>query len=433
MFQSNETDQPAGGSASESGAPLPADAAVAADAPPAAQPATVESITADLTSEISTLLGPTFDQTSWTGWMMLFLGILGGLMVGKLISTTLRSMSARLADRGRRFRSLVLKDAAGPANLAFITAGLAIGLQWIHLSPALGTFSLKAISFLYIVSVGWLVFNLVDVVDNALRAMTAKTETRVDDTVLELVRKALRIFVVVVFALFIAQNTFDADITAWLAGLGIAGLAVSLAAQDSVKNLFGSITVLLDRPFVLGDRIIMKNVDGTVESIGFRSTRVRTADGHLITVPNNQFIGEIVENASARRFMARRMELTIAGDTPPEKVDLAVKLVRDILSDPALSEPLTASRRPSQVFFNNFNPDSLNIMVRYWYQLNPPMWDASTYLEHVEQINRRILRAFAEAGIEFAMPTHTVFLANAPERNLSLEFHQPAAPPPNAS
>src|SRR5690606_23160639 len=135
------------------------------------------------------------------------------------------------------------------------------------------------IAFLYIIAIGWFIYNLVDLVDIALRRLTAKTASKLDDMIAPLIRKALRIFVVVIFVLFVAENVFGADITAWLAGLGIAGLAVSLSAQDSIKNLFGSITILLDKPFPVGDRIIFNGTDGFIEEIGFRSTRIRTFGG----------------------------------------------------------------------------------------------------------------------------------------------------------
>src|SRR5690606_22104370 len=120
------------------------------------------------------------------------------------------------------------------------------------MSPAVAGFSERILSLLYIISGGWFLYNLVDLVDLAMRHYTARTQSTFDDQVVPLVRKTLRIFLVVVVVLFTAENVFKADITAWLAGLGIAGLAVSLAAQDSLKNLFGSLTIFLDRPFAIG-------------------------------------------------------------------------------------------------------------------------------------------------------------------------------------
>lgn len=115
--------------------------------------------------------------------------------------------------------------------------------------------------------------------------------------------------------------------------LGIAGLAVSLAAQDSIKNLFGSVTIFIDNPFSVGDRIVFSGTDGFVEEIGFRSTRIRTLTGHLVTVPNMKFIDEAVENITARPYIRRTMNMTITYDTPPDKIEQAVQIIRDLLAE----------------------------------------------------------------------------------------------------
>src|SRR5690606_32061149 len=133
------------------------------------------------------------------------------------------------------------------------------------------------------------------------------------------------------FTLFVAQNVFGLDITGWLAGLGLAGLAVSLAAQDSVKNLFGWATVVFDRPFTTGDFVNYGGTLGTVEDISFRSTKLRMITGHLYTIPNMKWIDGTVENISARGFIRRDLNLSLTYDTTPEKVDEAVRIVEDIL------------------------------------------------------------------------------------------------------
>src|SRR5690606_3820215 len=152
--------------------------------------------------------------------------------------------------------------------------------------PAVAGFTARVLALLYIIAGGWFLYNLVDLVDVALQRYTLRTKSTFDDQIVPLVRKTLRIFLVVVIVLFTAENVFDADITAWLAGLGIAGLAVSLAAQDSLKNLFGSLTIFLDRPFAVGHFVTYNGFTGTIEQIGFRSTRLRTLYGHLVTIPN---------------------------------------------------------------------------------------------------------------------------------------------------
>ena len=138
--------------------------------------------------------------------------------------------------------------------------------------------------------------------------------------------------------------------------MGIAGLAVSLAAQDSIKNLFGSITVLVSRPFGLGDRIVFGAYDGTVENISFRDTKIRTVGGHLVTVPNMKFTDGTVENISARPFIARTIDIGLTHDTPPDRVEEALRIIRGILSEPEFAEEMKVPDRDPRAYFKDFGP-----------------------------------------------------------------------------
>ena len=368
----------------------------------------------ELTTQVVEHLGTTISETPLLGWIILFAGILGGLIVGKVAQTVLRQFAERLSARGWIARGMVFRSAAGPVNLALITAGLTIGFTGVVLDRDVAPFVGKIIGLLYVVSLGWFLFNLVDLVDVGIRRITS------DSTILQLIRKALRIFLLIMFSLFVAENFFNANISAWLAGLGLAGLAVSLAAQGPIKNLFGSVTVVLDRPFGLGDRIQFSDKVGVVEKMGFRSTKLRTADGHLVTIPNSKLIEDVVENISARPYIRRSLNVTITYDTPPEKVELALKIIKDLLAQPSMMDTFNLNDFPPRVSFNNFNADSLNIAVMYWYQLNVEGRDWWTYLEQAESFNLQLLFAFNKAGIEFAVPTQTLFLAGDSQRKLAI-------------
>ena len=374
--------------------------------------------------ELIGLFGATFQKTRWWQWFALFLGILLGLVAGKLVAALLNNTSAQLQRNGRETQGMALKDISNPIGLTLLTFGLMVGLQFPHLDPGLQAFVGKIIQFLFILSLGWVLFNLVDVVELALQKLTAKTETQIDDMMVPLIRKSLRIFLVIVFSLFVAQNVFGLNITGWLAGLGIAGLAVSLAAQDSVKNLFGSVTVVLDKTFLVGDFIRFDGEVGTVEEIGFRSTRIRLLSGHLVTVPNMKFIDNKVENIAARPYIRRQMDVTITYDTPPNKINEAVQIVKDILHTHEVVKDgrFDMDNNPPRVAFNELNADSLNIRAYYWYQMaNDPDRGFFTYLQHAQLINTMLFQRFAEAGIEFAFPTQTLFLAGDPARKLAIE------------
>lgn len=372
-------------------------------------------------SELFESFGKVFEDTPHLAWLLLFFGILGGLIAGKIVQSALRKVASKLKVRDREAASVAFEDAASPASLALLTLGITIGMTTVRLTPELEVFAQNIFKFLYIFATGWFFYNLVDLIDVALNRQVEKTQNKLAMQIAPLIRKALRIFIIIIFTLVIAQNVFGVNVTAWLAGLGIAGLAISLAAQDSIKNLFGSITVLLDKPFAVGDRIQFGDDDGFVEEIGFRSTKIRTFGGHLVTVPNMKFIDGTIENVSARPFIRRTLNVTITYDTPPQKIREAIQIIKDLLDSEELAEPFKPDERPPRVYFSEFNSDSLNIVVTYWYFLDEPAGrDWWGYMQHGERFNLELFEAYGKAGIDFAFPTQTLYLAGDPDRQLSV-------------
>jgi len=366
-------------------------------------------------------------QNDWVDWLVLLGAIFAGLVVGKIISYTLRKVGDRLIEKDAKFRGHLLGDLAGPAALALLAVGVWIGLMRLTMDDALQAFCLKTLTTFIVIAIFWYLYNLISVVEVWMERLTAKTDSTLDDQLVPLVRKALRIFLVIIAVLFILDAVFEADIGAWLAGLGIAGLAVSLAAQDSLKNLFGSITIFLDRPFLVGDFINYNDKLGTVEEIGFRSTRVRLLDGHLMTVPNSNIVNDPVTNIGVRPYIRRVLNITITYDTPPEKIQQAVQIVKDILNADGIREnvwaqdvedPHAPENLPPRVYFNDFNAASLNIVLYYWHR--PPNW--WEYLEHADRFNRMLFEKYGQAGIDFAFPTQTVYLAGDEKRQLSIKM-----------
>ena len=177
----------------------------------------------------------------------------------------------------------------------------------------------EALEFLYLIVVYWYAYNLVDLVEVAAR-LRPGADPALSRQIVLFVSRSLRLLLLVIVTLSVAQSVFDQNISAWLTGLGIAGLAVSLAAQDSLKQLFGSVAILMDRSFRIGDEVISCGYDGTVEDIGFRSTKLRTGAGHLVTIPNANLAGNPIENVSRRPALCRVVTLLVAGQTPAEKL-----------------------------------------------------------------------------------------------------------------
>lgn len=213
-----------------------------------------------------------------------------------------------------------------------------------------------------------------------------------------LLNKAAKVAIVVAAAMITADN-LEIKITSLLAGLSVGGLALGLAAQDTVANLFGAVAIFLDKPFHLGDLIKVESVEGTVEAIGLRSTRIRNAEGHHVTVPNKLMGNAIITNITRRPTIRTEMNLGLACETPVEKVKRAAAILDEILR----GNPKTADLIIS---FNKFTDSALNLLVVH-------VWNGTDGKEHFAQLqewNLQIKQRFEAETIELAYPTRTLHL-----------------------
>lgn len=197
---------------------------------------------------------------------------------------------------------------------------------------------------------------------------------------------------------------FGIPITTLLAGAGVGGLAVALAAQDTLKNLFGSLMITLDKPYRVGDRIVVKGYDGVVEEIGLRSSKIRLLTGHLVTLPNEEMARLDIENVAKRVHIRRVQDISLSFETAPEKIEDALKIIRSLLEN----HEGQAENYPPRVYIDKFNPDSINLRFFCWY--HPA--DYWKYLAFSEKLNLEIARQFHEAQIEFARPSLANYLVN---------------------
>lgn len=336
-------------------------------------------------------------------WLILLASVAGGLALAWGASRAL-DLVVRQLRRGRRRRTLedVVAGLSGPLYLTLAVAGIAAGLRWIWIPVSGEAFVWTVLRLTFAAAGYWLLWNVCGVLTSAVARAARRTDSSVDDQVIDVVRKGLRLFVSVTFVLFVTEVVFRSDIRGLLAGIGIAGIALSFAAQDTLKNVIASFTIFGDRPFVLGDLIEVGDHFGTVEAIGFRSTRIREFDGHLVTIPNAELITSTLENVSARPYIRRRFYLDLPFGSTPDTVRKAIEIVHEVLDDrdcwPDDFEP--------KVEFTEFGPYSLRLLVEYLQQ-PPDYWGA---FARDTKINLEILAALREAGIELAFPTREVVL-----------------------
>ena len=340
--------------------------------------------------------------------LALFISLLIAFAAGRIS----RYFLFRAADHLNNILGIAFRAIGRSVGPVLIVAGLQIGLLFLTLHEAVADIANTLVSVLFVLGFAYLGYCFVDVVDRWLTTFAAKTESTLDDMLFPVVRKSLRITIVLLSFVQIATILSDEPITSLLAGLGVGGLALALAAQDTLKNFFGSLMIFVDKPFEMGDRIVVGGHDGPVEEVGLRSTRIRTLDGHLVTIPNGELAHQQIQNIGKRPFIKQVVNITVTYDTPADKVERAVQIIQGILDHHEGMSP----DLPPRVFFNKFNDTALNILVIYWYT-PPNYWD---FMAFNQRFNLEILRQFNEEGIEFAFPTQTLYLAGDPNRPLTV-------------
>lgn len=272
----------------------------------------------------------------------------------------------------------------------------------------------QLINFLFLASVIAFIYRAAEFLGAKISRISDEDTNNLDKTLVEMMRMILRILIITAAVFAVIRIFTGKPLTTLLAGLGIGGLAVALAAQDTLKNFFGSIMIMSDKPFKIGERIVAEGFDGTIEAIGFRSTRMRTLTGHQVIIPNDKMALASIENIGRRPNIRRLTNITITYDTPPEKVEQALSIIREILDNhEGMTEDL-----PPRVYFSEFNPDSLNILVLYWY--SPP--DYWKFMEFSEGVNLRIMKEFNREGVKFAFPSTTTYLEQPDGQSFRLDL-----------
>lgn len=348
------------------------------------------------------LLGKTFFLENWQ-WLGMFCVVFLGFGISKVLINLLKHSIKVIFKR----ESLTVdKDAEDrfikPISITLTSWVWWLGLAILGLPGGARMILLVTVKVITAVSGIWAGYRLMDVVGSYLQAKAEKTVNKFDDLLVPLITRTLKTFAIAIGLVFIA-DIFSLDIDKILAGLGIGGLAFALAAKDTIANIFGSLTILIDRPFQIGDWVTIGAADGSVESVGVRSTRIRTFYNSLITIPNSQLINATIDNWGARQYRRITATIGIAYDTPSEKIDAFCEAIRELI------RKLPYTRKDYfHVYLNEFSNSSLGIMLYCFVQA--PDW--STELREKHRLYNDIIRVAKEMQVEFAFPTQTVYLRN---------------------
>lgn len=304
---------------------------------------------------------------------------------------------------------LFLEVLNGPVKLVAFIVFLHIGLSVFSWPRSVEDFLIKILNLVVICAFTYVLLKTIDLLMGYWKQRVSSVEDGTfDEQLFPVIRKSLKVFIIVVAALFICQNVFQQDIKALLTSLSIGGLAIGLAAQDTLANVFGAVAVFVDKPFRIGDYIKLNEVEGTVEAIGLRSTRVRNPDGHLITVPNKTMGNATITNIARRPTIRTLMNLGLTYDTPVDKVKNALSILDEVYKKHPMTHDVIIS-------FNKFADSALNVQVVHFWNGT----EQKAYLAGIQELNLTVKQRFDEAGIAFAFPTQTIYLKQDSEWKMS--------------
>lgn len=358
---------------------------------------------------ISSLLPESFSDTLFfsltlTTWICLFLTILVGLIVSSLASKVLSTVLIKALHLKKIHSLLSTNDhdlvLSKPLNLMLLGWIFLLGISSLTLPGNIVTAFTVSAKILTFTGLTWLGFQIADLIQKYILSKAQKTTSKFDDLLAPLFGRALKIFILL-FVIISVAEIFNLPLSSLLAGLGIGGIAIAMAAKDTIANIFGSLTVLVDRPFHIGDWVVIGDTEGTVEDVGFRSTRIRTFYDSVITIPNSLLLTAKVDNMGSRTFRRIKENLGITYQTPAEKVETFCNEIRTIIAN----HPDT--RKDYYIVnFTGFKDSYLNIMLYCFVKV--PNWQAE--LNAKQDILLSIAKKADELGVEFAYPTQTLFI-----------------------
>ncbi len=326
-------------------------------------------------------------------WLVAIAYVAAGYIGGKLISIITTVVLKRLAARTKnRVDDIILAVSQRPLVFIIFVAGLWFGTDYLGLEGGITHWVDKVFYVLVTFAVAWIIVRLIDgIINEYLAPFVAQSESSLDDQLLPILRKAVKVLIWIL-ATLVGLNNAGYDVGALLAGLGIGGVAVALAAKDTLSNLFGSVAVFVDRSFAVNDRIRVSGYDGTVTEIGLRTSRLRTLDNRVVTIPNAVFGTSPIENVSSEPSTKVSQVLELSMDSSPETLERALSTLLEAAS------AIEGLDTGTVAAFSGFGEASFRITFVVFVK------KGADYFGSLTALNLEVLRRFRESKMEFARP-----------------------------
>ena len=331
-------------------------------------------------------------------WLIALAIILGSILLGRAVFWVLSNIVKKLTAKTKtNIDDIIIDMIEEPMAFAVSILGIWYGLDALHLPDVAHVWINRIYYLLVIFNIAWLINRLIDaLIEEYLVPIVEKSESDLDDQLLPILRKGIHA-AVWIMAIIIGLNNAGYDVGALIAGLGIGGLAFALAAQDTVANFFGGVTIFVDKPFTVHDWIKINGEEGIVEEVGIRSTRIRTFPGRLVIIPNKVFAESVIENVSAEPNRRVILVLGLTYDMDHNRVQEALKILAEV------HEKFSSHLEDKHLeLFDSFGDFSLNVKFIYYIKKGEDVFQLNS------QINLEILERFNAVGLDFAFPTQTI-------------------------
>lgn len=330
-------------------------------------------------------------------WIITLSIIIGLIILCKILHIANKKVLKKLAKKTKtKLKNILLSSLEKPILTIIVIIGLFVAYKRLVFPQETFTLLGKVFSFLFILSITWAISCFfVSIFEHYSQKLSKNNQDFIRLT--PLLKRGITI-IIWLLGLVTALNNIGINIITLLGTLGIGGVAIALASQDTIKNIIGGITLISDKPFKIGDRIKIGNIDGTVTDIGLRSIRLLTLDKRIIAIANSQIVDSAIENIS--REQARRivLNLGLTYNTSLEKLDFAIKLLQDI------PEKINHIEKSVSATFQDFGDSALIITLIYFIKTESP-----DPMESISDVNFYILKSFNENKIDFAFPTQTIY------------------------
>ncbi len=296
-----------------------------------------------------------------------------------------------------------LKPILKPVGNFVLLVVIHIGIKIVAIPDTpypIKTYLIKILSILIILNIAWFLTALVNIAILYLENFTSKTESKLDDQLVPIIRKFLRAIIFIIAGLVIFQN-LGYSVSGILAGIGVGGFALAFASKDALANIFGSIIIFTDRPFQVGDWVKTSNAEGTIEEVGLRSTKIRTFDKTVITIPNSSVSNSVIENLSKRPIRRIKFKLGVTYAIDANKMEEVLIELKKILANDA-----GVDQSYYLVNFTDFGESALEIFIYYF--TKSIVWEE--HLETKQRVNLNIMRKLAELNVDIAFPSRTIYM-----------------------